>query len=182
VTAAIQALFLTFGSWLEDAFDFTPTALSVVVIGLGFTELAASLTSARRTDAWGKERSTAAGAALMVVASVALAIWHGHVWIALPLCIIAIAVFEFAIVSAIPLSTAAIVGSPARGMALMMGAGTIGRAAASIPATRLYESRGMAWPALLCAALGTGTVVSMIALPRKLPSVHTKPPLTDDLV
>lgn len=167
LTAAIQALFVTFGSWLEDAFGFSPTALSVVAIGLGFTELAASLTSARRTDAWGKERSTAAGAGLMVVACVGLAVWHDQLWIALPLCIIAIAVFEFAIVSAIPLSTAAIVGSPARGMALMMGAGTIGRAAASIPATRLYESRGMAWPALLCVALGTCTVVSMLALHRK---------------
>jgi len=168
LTAAIQALFVTFGSWLEDAFDFTPAALSAVAIGLGFTELVASLTSSRRTDAWGKERSTAAGAALMVIAAVGLAVAHDHVWIALPLCIIAIAVFEFAIVSAIPLSTAAIVGSPARGMALMMGAGTIARAAASIPATRLYESRGMAWPALLCALLGTGTVLAMVALHRKL--------------
>jgi predicted MFS family arabinose efflux permease len=166
--AASQALFVTFGSWLEDAFGFTPTALSVVVIGLGFAELVASVTSSRRTDAWGKERSTAAGTALMVVASVGLAIAHSHLWVALPLCIIAIAAYEFAIVSAIPLSTAAIVGSPARGMALMMGAGTFGRAAASIPATRLYESHGMTWPALLCAALGTAAVVAMLALHRKL--------------
>ncbi len=164
--AASQALFVTFGSWLVDSFDFTPTSLSVVVVGLGFAELTASVTSARRTDAWGKERSTALGAALMVLASVGLAIWHSHLLIALPLCIIAIAVFEFAIVSAIPLSTAAIVGSPARGMALMLSAGTTGRAAASIPATRLYERHGMAWPALLCAALGTGTVVAMLALQR----------------
>jgi len=162
--AASQALFVTFGSWLEDAFDFTPAALSFVVIGLGFAELTASITSARRTDAWGKERSTAIGASLMVLASLGLAIWHSHLWIALPLCILAIAVFEFAIVSAIPLSTAAIVGSPARGMALMMGAGTLGRAAASIPATRLYESYGMAWPAAMCAVLGIGTVVTMVVL------------------
>lgn len=164
--AASQALFVTFGSWLIDAFDFTPTTLSIVAVSLGFTELAASITSSRRTDAWGKERSTAVGATLMVVASIGLAVWHDRVLIALPLCILAIAVFEFAIVSAIPLSTAAIVGSPARGMALMMGAGTVGRATASIPATRLYERFGMAWPALMCAALGTGTVVAMLVLHR----------------
>ena len=164
--AASQALFVTFGSWLIDAFDFTPTALSVVAVGLGLTELVASITSSRRTDAWGKERSTATGAALMVLASIGLAVWHDNIVIALPLCIVAIAVFEFAVVSAIPLSTAAIVGSPARGMALMMGAGTIGRATASIPATRLYEKFGMAWPALMCAALGTGTVGAMIVLHR----------------
>ena len=164
--AASQALFVTFGSWLEDAFDFTSTSLSIVAIALGFAELVASLTSSRRTDAWGKERSTAAGATLMVVASIGLAIWHDHLWIALPLCIIAIAVFEFAIVSAIPLSTAAIAGSPARGMALMVGAGTVGRATASIPATRLYERFGMAWPASLSAVLATGTVVAMTVLHR----------------
>lgn len=162
--AASQALFVTFGSWLVDVFDFTPATLSVVAVGLGFAELIASLTSSRRTDAWGKERSTAVGATLMVLASVGLAVWHGHLFIALPLCIIAIALFEFAIVSAIPLSTAAIAGSPARGMALMMGAGTVGRAAASIPATRLYVRHGMAWPALMCAVLGTGAIVAMLSL------------------
>lgn len=176
--AASQALFVTFGSWLEDSFDFTPTALSVVAVALGFAELIAAITSARRTDVWGKERSTAVGAVLMVVASAGLAIWHDHLWIALPLCIIAIAVFEFAIVSAIPLSTAAIVGSPARGMALMIGAGTIGRAAASIPATRLYENFGMVWPATMSAVLGTGTVVAMISLH----SVHKRSLPTGDLV
>lgn len=164
--AASQMLFVTFGSWLVDVFDFTPSALSVVAIVLGLSELIASITSSRRTDVWGKERSTAVGAAMMVTASVGLAIWHGHLWIALPLCIVAIATFEFAIVSAIPLSTAAIAGSPARGMALMVGAGTVGRATASIPATRIYEKFGMAWPAVMAAGLGTVTVFTMLALHR----------------
>lgn len=171
--AASQALFVTFGSWLVDEFGFTPTAIAIVAFGLGFTELIASLTSARRTDVWGKERSAGTGALLMVAASVGLAVWNDHVWVALPLCILAIAVFEFGIVSAIPLSTAAIVGSPARGMALMMGAGTVGRATASIPATRLYERFGMTWPALMCAALATGTVGAMIVLHRSGPSKMT---------
>lgn len=164
--AASQTLFVTFGSWLEDAFGFTPTSLSLVAIALGFAELVSSITSSRRTDSWGKERSTGIGAGLMVGACLGLAVWHGHLWIALPLCILAIAAFEFAIVSAIPLSTATIVGSPARGMALMMGAGTFGRATASIPATRLYERFGMARPALLTAALATGTVAAMAVLYR----------------
>ena len=37
--AASQVLFVTFGSWLDDAFDFTPAMLSVVAFGLGFGEL-----------------------------------------------------------------------------------------------------------------------------------------------
>ncbi|MBI4883941.1 MAG: MFS transporter [Actinobacteria bacterium] len=165
--AASQALFVTFGSWLEDAFHFTPKGLSVVAFTMGLAELVSSVTSSRRTDAWGKERSATTGAVLMVLATVGISIWHSSVIVALPLVIIAIAVFEFALVSAIPLSTAAIPGSAARGIALMMGAGTLGRAAASIPATQLYERYGMAWPALLSAVLAGGTAISMLALHRR---------------
>lgn len=165
--ASSQALFVTFGSWLDDSFDFTPVMLSAVAFGLGFGELFASILSSRRTDAWGKERSAAAGAALMVPAGIGLAVWHAHLGIALPLLIVAIGAFEFAIVSAIPLGTAVVPGSPARGMALMFGAGTFGRALASVPATSLYEHNGMAWPAVMCAAFATMTVVSFLHLERR---------------
>lgn len=149
--AASQALFVTFGSYLGDMFGFTPATLSAMAFGLGFGELLASLLSSWRADRWGKERSASAGAAVMVPAAVVLALWHAHLWAALPMLVIAIAAFEFAIVSAIPLGTAVVAGSPARGMALMLGAGTSGRAMMSITATRLYSAHGMAWPALLCA-------------------------------
>jgi predicted MFS family arabinose efflux permease len=165
--ASSQALFVTFGSWLDDSFDFTPVMLSAVAFGLGFGELFASITSSRRTDQWGKERSAAAGAALMVPAGIGLAVWHDHLAIALPLLILAIGAFEFAIVSAIPLGTAAVPGSPARGMALMFGAGTFGRAIASVPATRLYERYGMVWPGILCATFATGTVAALLRLEHR---------------
>lgn len=164
--AASQVLFVTFGSWLVDDFGFTPTTLSVVAFGLGFTELTAALTSSRRSDAWGKERSAGGGALLMVIATIGLAIWHDRLIVALPLLILAIALFEFAIVSAIPLSTQAVTGSPARGIALLIGSGTVGRALASIPATKLYERFGMGWPALLSAGLAIGTTLSMVTLYR----------------
>jgi len=158
--AASQAMFVTFGSYLQDTFGFTPATLSAMAFGLGFGELFSSLLASRRSDQWGKERSAAMGAAVMVPAAIGLAVWHAHLWAALPFLVVAIAAFEFAIVSAIPLSTAAVVGSPARGMALMLGAGTSGRALSSITATRLYAEHGMAWPALVCAtfALLSGAV------------------------
>lgn len=164
--ASSQVLFVTLGSWLDDSFGFTPAMLSAVAFGLGFGELISSITSARHTDRWGKERSAAAGAAIMVPAGIGLALWHEHLWIGLPLLIVAIAAFEFGIVSAIPLGTAAVPGSPARGMALMFTAGTLGRAVASIPATRLYESYGIVWPATMCAVLAIATMSSFLALER----------------
>lgn len=165
--AASQALFVTFGSYLEDRFGFTPATLSAMAFGLGFGELFSSLLSSRNADRWGKERSAAAGGAIMVPAALVLALGYEHMWAALPALIVAIAAFEFAIVSAIPLSTAAVVGSPARGMALMLGAGTSGRALCSITATRLYDAHGMAAPALLCAGFATCTTIAYTALHRR---------------
>ncbi len=169
--AASQALFVTFGSYLEDTFGFTPATLSAMAFGLGFGELFSSLLSSRRSDHWGKERSAAAGALVMVPTAAALALWHAHLWAALPFLVVAIAAFEFAIVSAIPLGTAAIEGSPARGMALMLGAGTFGRAVTSITATRLYAAHGMTWPAVLCAAFALFSALGFAGLRRTRP--HT---------
>jgi mannitol-1-phosphate/altronate dehydrogenase len=51
-------------------------------------------------------------------------------------------------------------------MALMFGAGTFGRALVSLAATRLYTHHGMAWPAVMSAALATVTVLAMWRLRR----------------
>jgi predicted MFS family arabinose efflux permease len=159
--AASQSLFVTFGSWLKDHAGLTDTGVSVVVFGLGFGELVSSLSAARYSDRWGKERSAAVGAGIMIPAALGLALVHGHTWLGLPLLIVAIAAFEFGIVSAIPLSTEIVPGAPARGMALTLAMGTLGRATASIPATHLYVRHGMAWPAVMCAVLAAGCVVAM---------------------
>lgn len=166
--AASQFLFVTFGSWLEEEFDFSAAAISAVVFGLGLGELASSVTSARRTDQWGKERSAAVGALLMVPSGLGLALWNGQLAIGLVCLAVAICGFEFAIVSAIPIAGQLVPGSPARGIGLMVGAGTLGRALSSVPATRLYERSGIAWPAVLSAACATVTMAGMMALRRRM--------------
>ena len=72
ITAASHTLIVTFGSWLEDEFGLTPAGLSVVTFLLGAGELVATLSVARFTDVWGKRRSVAVGAALMIPASAGL--------------------------------------------------------------------------------------------------------------
>ena len=67
---------VTFGSWLEDEFGFTPAGISAVSFLLGAGELCATLSVARFTDIWGKRRSVAGGAALMIPASAGLALGH----------------------------------------------------------------------------------------------------------
>ncbi len=159
--AAAQTLFVTFGTWLKDSFGLSDSQLSAVVFGLGFCELVASLGAARFSDRWGKERAAALGAAVMVPAMVALALGHGVLVVGLVLLVVAIAAFEFAIVSAIPIGTDLVAGAPAQGVAIMFFVGTLGRAGAVVPATGLYERHGMAWPAVLAAALGGGAVAVM---------------------
>jgi predicted MFS family arabinose efflux permease len=172
---SVQFLFVTFGSWLEDSFDFTAAMLAAVAFALGMGELGASITSSRRTDAWGKERSIALGAALMVPAALGLVFVHDQLWLGLPLLAIAVLSFEFGIVSSVAIGTTLVPGSPALGMSLMLAGGTLGRAITSIPATRLYADHGIAWPAAMSAVLAAATLLAAIVLHRTRPEATTLP-------
>jgi predicted MFS family arabinose efflux permease len=154
-------LVVTFGSWLEDEFGLSPAGLSAVTFLLGAGELIATLSVARFTDVWGKRRSVAAGAALMIPSSAALALWHHNLAFGVVLLAVAVLGFEFSVVSAISLGTSLVPGSPARGLGLLIGIDTIGRSLMSVPATRLYTSSGIGWPAAMCAILATVSVVAI---------------------
>jgi predicted MFS family arabinose efflux permease len=153
MTAAGHCIVITFGSWLEDDFGFSPSAITAVVFGLGLVELVASITSARRTDVWGKERSTKWGVGLMVPGAIGLVLMNGHVVPGLLSFALIILGFEFAIVSVLGLSERVVPGAPGRGLGLLFAAGTVGRALATIPATALYDSAGIGRTAMLAAAL-----------------------------
>jgi DHA1 family inner membrane transport protein len=161
---ASQMLFVTFGKWMRDEFDFSDATVAIVAFLLGFGELFSSLAAARQSDRWGKEVAGAVGAAIMIPATMLLAIGQEELAIGLPALIIAIAAFEFAIVSIIPLGTHLVPGAPAFGMAIMFATGTFGRAVASIPATRTYERWGMAAPALMAGTLAVGTIVALLVI------------------
>jgi predicted MFS family arabinose efflux permease len=165
---ASQALFVTFGSWLEDTFGLGAVGLAAITFALGFGELGASLTSARRTDAWGKELSAIAGALVMVPTGLVLAVWHDQLAISIVLLVASILGFEFAIVSSLAIGSRLVPGSPARGVGTMVAAGTSGRALVSIPATALYDRSGFGWPAAMSAGLACGTVGAMLAVRRHL--------------
>jgi predicted MFS family arabinose efflux permease len=156
--AASQCMFVTFGSWLKDDFDFTDAGIAAVAFGFGAVELAASITSARRTDAWGKERSTMFGAAVIVPSGIALLVGQNSPVFGLLLLAVFFIGFEFAIVSLLPIAANMIPGSPGRGLGYTIGGGTLGRAVMSVVATAAYEASGFGLPAFIGAMCALGVI------------------------
>jgi predicted MFS family arabinose efflux permease len=164
--AASQSLFVTFGSWLEDQFGFTEAGISAVVFGLGAFELLASVTSARRTDTWGKERSTIFGALLILPAGLLLTVGHNNQVIGLILLGIYLLGFEFSIVSMLPLAANLIPSSPGRGLGIVLAGGTLGRASMSLIGTAAYEKFGINVPAFMGAICAAGMIGCIVAYGR----------------
>ncbi len=160
LTASAQSIFVTFGTWLKHDFGFSDTDLAIVIFGFGAVELIATASMIRFSDRWGKQRSAMVGAALIVPCAVGLAATSNHVMIALPLLAMYIGAFEFAIVSALPLASNLVPEHPTRGLGLMMGGGTLGRALIAAPATAAFASHGMWLPATIGATCATATVAS----------------------
>ena len=168
--AASQTLFVTFGSWLEDEFGFTEAGISAVVFGLGAFELLASVTSARRTDTWGKERSTIFGALLILPAGLLLTVGHNNAIIGLILLGIYLLGFEFSIVSMLPLSANLIPSSPGRGLGIVLAGGTLGRASMSLIGTAAYDKFGINVPSFIGAVCAAGMIGCIVAYGRTTPS------------
>lgn len=160
--AASQCMFVTFGSWLADDFSFSNAGIAGVVFALGAFELAASLTSAHRTDVWGKERSTIAGALVIVPSGFLLLFAQHNVILGLILLAIFLLGFEFAIVSLLPLAANMIPGSPGRGLGFTLGGGTLGRASMSVAATASYDAFGFGIPAVIGAGCAAGVVICVM--------------------
>lgn len=164
---AIQCIFVTFGPFLEDTFGFSEAGLAAMGFSLGIVELAASTSSARFTDVWGKQRSVARGAALMVPAALVIAAFGDGLVPAIIGLAVVILGFEFAIVSLLPIGTQLVPGRRGRGMGLLLGAGTLGRAAVSLAATRLYDQHGIDPAAVGAAVLAGATAVLILSHGRR---------------
>jgi predicted MFS family arabinose efflux permease len=154
IMCSAQNLFVTFGAWLEDEFRFGAARLAVAGFSLGLVELVASVSSSRQTDKWGKERSIALGALLVIPGGIFLCLGSKTLIIGLIGVFIYFLGFEFSVVSLLPLATSLVPNSPGTGLGWVLGAGTLGRAVMAIVATHLFESYGVKGPALMGALFG----------------------------
>ncbi|TRZ82885.1 MAG: MFS transporter [Actinobacteria bacterium] len=171
---ASQCIFITFGAWLDDEFGFGALGIAAVGFSFGLVELYASLTSASKTDTWGKEISIAIGALIMVPGGLVLAVVSHNLVLGLLALMVYILGFEFAVVSMLPLATHLVPKRPGSGLGLVFGAGTLGRGVMSFIATRAYESsNGIALPALIGAISALVGALLMFSYYRRGGLVHT---------
>ena len=158
IMSAAQNLFVTFGSWLSDDFGFDAAGLTIVGFSLGAVELVSSFGSASRTDRWGKERSIALGAFLIVPGGLLLAMGSDVLLVGLIGIAIYLLGFEFSVVSLLPVASAIVPNNPAVGFGWVLGAGALGRATMSLISTRVYEDHGIRVAALL------GPILTLVAI------------------
>ena len=171
IMSSAQSLFVTFGAWLQDQFGFGAARLAAVGFALGAVELFASLNSAHRTDGWGKERSIAGGALMIVPAGILLALASTNIVLGLIAVGVYFLGFEFAVVSLLPIASQLVPNSPGAGLGWVLGAGTLGRAIIAIVATRAYEKYGVDVPALIGSAFGVLAAISILTY-KKLGGAH----------
>ncbi|HRE02412.1 MAG TPA: MFS transporter [Ilumatobacteraceae bacterium] len=164
--AGSQAVFVTFGSWLEDDFGFTTTGIAAVVFSLGVVELIAASATVRYADLWGKERAVLWGTAAMVPAAALLA--AGSTVLAAGLIGLAlfIASFEFAIVTTWSLAASLVPASASAGMGILLAAATFGRALMSPATTAAYTSHGLWLVGVIAVAASLVSVGAFVAYIR----------------
>jgi predicted MFS family arabinose efflux permease len=165
---ASQCVGITFGPWFEDDFGLTSAGLIVIVVVLGVFELGSSIASSRVVDTWGKERSVMRGVAAMLVAGVLMSLGNQAAFVAIPMFIIYVAGFEFALVSMLPIAANLVPTAGGIGLGFTVGAGTLGRAVFSSVATTLYDTFGGIGPAIAATALALGTAAAITAFQRSV--------------
>lgn len=170
---ASQCIFITFGAWLDDEFGFGAIGIAAVGFSFGLVELYASITSANKTDNWGKEKSIAIGCLIMVPGGLALWLVSHNLLLGLIALLVYILGFEFAVVSMLPLATHLVPKRPGSGLGLVIGAGTLGRSVMSLVATRAYEtSDGIALPSLIGATSAGVATILIYSYQRRGGLVH----------
>jgi hypothetical protein len=97
-----------------------------------------------------------------------MTVGHQFAFLAIPMLIIYIAGFEFALVSMLPIAANLVPTAGGIGLGLTVGAGTLGRAIFSSVATSLYDWVGPLGPAVAATILAALTALAISGYSRSL--------------
>jgi predicted MFS family arabinose efflux permease len=158
-----ESFFITYAAWLEQIAGLSPSNIGLVVGILGLTEWCGSGLSSAFIDRMGKQRGVLAGFVLSSIMLSILPFLEVSLWMAIAGLAIYSLLFEFTIVSSIPLLSEQI--PEARGMTLTMGI-------LAISLSRLIMAPVAAWlmehvsftATCFVGAIGTGCGALLLAL------------------
>ncbi len=169
-SGASEVMFVVFGAWLEDGFGLSLLALGAAGVILAVSELVGEGSTLLWTDRIGKRRSVAIGLVVSAVAYLLLAVTNANLAAGFASMALALAGFEFTIVSTFPLASEIRPEARTRVLALLTVAMALGRATGASAGPFLYEQFGLTANTLVAA------VANMVALLLLVGWVHEAEP------
>lgn len=165
MAGAAQLVLAVFGAWLEDAYDFAIGAIGLTALLFGLAELCGSGATVVLTDRIGKVRSVRFGLVALVPALAACAAAGERRVVALGVLFVIFAVFEFTLVSSLPLASEVDPDNRGAAIGLAIAAMTLGRALGTAGGVWIYTHHGIGTTGLVAAGVAlVALVVSLVGL------------------
>jgi DHA1 family inner membrane transport protein len=149
----LENIFILYGAYLEDQFSLTLGTIGLFSVVIAIAELIAELGAAGWTDRIGKRRSVILGLIGFGVLVLGLPLAGGAAWLTVGAFALAIFVFEYTIVSFIPLVSEVAPAARATLLGIYIGALGAGRIIAPLLGTRLYEATDSLWASCIISAI-----------------------------
>lgn len=166
-SGASEIMFVVFGAWLEDDFGLSLVALGAAGVLVAVSELIGEGSTLLWTDRIGKRRSVAIGLVISAFAYVLLAMTNENLTAGLASMALALAGFEFTIVSTFPLASEVRPGARTRFLALLTVGMGLGRAVGASVGPFLYERSGLTANTLVAAAANLLALVLLVGWVRE---------------
>ncbi len=166
VVAANDMVNMVFGVWMEDTFFLQLAALSGASAVIGIAELAGEGIVALAADRLGKERVIAAGILINIAVLACLPLLSASTAAALVWLFLFYLTFELIIVSTLPVMTEVLPEQRATMLSAYIGAVSLGRAAASLVAARIYGA-GFASNVIGAVILNLAALLALRLMRRK---------------
>jgi len=154
-------LFINYGSWLKNDYQFTPSKLGQIALILGIADLVASVLVSLFADRFGKRRSVLWGALLETTGFCLLPFMNGSVGTAVIGLLIVRFAFEFCVVSNMVVISEQVPTQRGKMMTLSAASALLGSTLAGFTGPLAYANFGL-WGLGLIPAIMMGITVVMI--------------------
>jgi DHA1 family inner membrane transport protein len=164
---ASEMIIVVFGAWMEDSFGLSLAALGGVAVVIGASELAGEGATFAFTDRLGKRRAVLIGLIISIIGFGLLVPAQNSMGVGLAVLALALFGFEFTIVSSIPLASELMPTSRARYLGWMVVSMSLARGIGAAVGPYLFDSFGMAGPAIAAAAADVIAAIVLIGSVRE---------------